>query len=117
MAPGLVLVVLLSGRRRLHQVVNVFYLLGVLVLQKSSKMLLCIFLEEELGPCLKAALLSPDCFSLVSAFPPFPDEQLFEPSLWNSWKALMAEAYSLKTRNGGTEWLVCAGAPQGPARF
>ena len=40
--PGLVLVVLLSD----------FHLLGVLVLQKNSKILLCIFLEEEPGPAL-----------------------------------------------------------------
>ena len=50
-----------------------FPLLGVLVLQKGSKILLCIFLEEEPGPCRKAALWSFDCSSLVSASPPFPD--------------------------------------------
>ena len=43
--------------RMLHQVV--FHLLGVLVLQKGSKILLCIFLKEEPGPCPKAALLLP----------------------------------------------------------
>ena len=31
----------------------------------------CISLEEEPGPCPIDALLSPDCFSFVSAFPPF----------------------------------------------
>ena len=46
-APELVLLVLLSG----------FHLLGVLVLQKNSKIWLYIFLEEEAGPCSKAALL------------------------------------------------------------
>ena len=50
-----------------------FHLLGVLVLQKGSKTLLCIFLEEEPGPRPKAALWSLDCSSLVSASPPFPD--------------------------------------------
>ena len=46
MAPGLVLVVLLSC----------FHLLGGLVLQENVKILLCIFLEEASGPCPKAAL-------------------------------------------------------------
>ena len=87
MAPGPVLVVLLSGS----------HLLGALVLQK---ILLCIFLEEEPGPCPKAALLSLDCPSLVSASPPFLDEQLFEPTLWNSGKLVKAEVNSLQTRNG-----------------
>lgn len=32
-------------------VVNIFHLSGVLVLQKSTKMLLYVSLEEELGPC------------------------------------------------------------------
>ena len=63
-APEQVLVVfLLSG----------FHLLGVLVLQKNSKILLCIFLEEEPGPCPKFALLFLDSSSLVSASPPFHD--------------------------------------------
>ena len=57
----------------LHQVVNVFCWLGVLVLQKSSKVLSRVPLEEEAGPCPKAALLFPDCSTLVSASPPFPD--------------------------------------------
>ena len=36
--------------------INVFHLLGVLVLQKTSKILLSIFLEEGSGPCPKSAL-------------------------------------------------------------
>ena len=52
--------------------VAILHLGGVLVLQKKSKILFCIFLEEHQDPA-KAALLSLDCFSLVSAFPPFPD--------------------------------------------
>ena len=36
--------------RMLHQVVNIFHLLGGLVLQKSSKILLCVSLEAEPGP-------------------------------------------------------------------
>lgn len=58
-----------------------FIFVGVLVLQKNSKILSCIFLEKEPGPCPKAALffcfvfalLFFDCSSLVSAFSPFPD--------------------------------------------
>ena len=60
----------------LHLVVNVFHLvvvLGVLVLTKSSKILLPVSLEGEPGPCPKAALLFLDYSSLVSASPPFPD--------------------------------------------
>ena len=49
----------------LSKVVNIFHLLGVLVLQKSSKILLRLSLEVEPGPCPQAALLFLDCFSLV----------------------------------------------------
>ena len=60
-------VLLLSG------VKNASYLMGGFSLQSSPKVFLCIFLEEEPGPCPKAALLSLDCSSLVPASPPFPD--------------------------------------------
>ena len=66
--------------RMLHQVVNIFHLLGALVLQKSSK-ILCVSLEAEPGSCPKAPLLPLDWTSLVSASPPFPDYQLLEPAL------------------------------------
>ena len=56
---------------------------------------------EETRTLSKAALWFLDCSSLVSAAPPFPDQQLLEPALWNSGKVMEAEAYSLKTRNGG----------------
>ena len=36
-----------------------------------------------------AALLFLDCSSFVFAFPPFPDEQLFESALWNSGKVYL----------------------------
>ena len=77
-APGLVLVVLVSG----------FHLLGVLVLQKNAKLLFRLSLEEKPGPCCKAELLFPDCSSLVSVSSPFHDEQLFEFTLWNSGKVM-----------------------------
>ena len=40
--------------------------------------------NQDPGP--KAELLFLDCSSLVFASPPFPDQQLFEPALWNSEK-------------------------------
>ena len=46
---------------------------GALVPAKELKVLLCIFLEKEPGPCPVTALLFLDCFSLVSVFSPFPD--------------------------------------------
>ena len=49
------------------QVVNISHLLGVLVLQTSSKVLLCVSLEVEPGPCSKAASLT----SLISSCLPF----------------------------------------------
>ena len=52
-----------------------------------------------------------------AAFPPFLDQQPFEPALWRSGKVLEAEAYSLPTRNGDAEKLLCPGAPQGPLGF
>ena len=89
-SPGQVLVRLLSC--------SLF--VGGFALQ-NSKILLCLFLEEESGTCPKPALLFLDGSSLVSASPPFPDQQLSEPALWNLGKTLKAEAYSLKTRNEG----------------
>ena len=52
--------------------VNFSHLVGE-YLQNSSKILLCIFLEGEPGPCPKAALLFLDCSSHVSVSPPFPN--------------------------------------------
>ena len=70
--------------------VNVFNLSGVFVLlgsmqltsptwlgfqypQNSSKILFCVSLEGESGPCPKAALLFLHSSSFVSASPPFPN--------------------------------------------
>ena len=105
MALGLVLVVLpLSGMKMLHQVIKVFPLLGVFFCRRDQRYC-CVSLEGEPGPCPEAALLSLDSSSLVSASPPFPDEQLSEPALWHSGKVFEAEAYSLKMRNGGHKGL------------
>ena len=70
------------------------HLLGASVLQKHSEVSLCVSLEGEPGPCPQAALLSLDGSSLVSASPPFLDEQPLEPALWDSEKLMDAEAYS-----------------------
>ena len=82
-------------------------MLGVLVLQKGSKILLCVFLKEEPGPCPKAVLLSLDCSSLVSASPPFLISR-------NSGKVVEAEAYSIKISNGGHRKACVPRSPTGP---
>ena len=87
-----------------------FHLLGTSVLQKGSKTLFCIFLKEEPERCFKAALLCLDGSSQVSASPPFPDEQL---PFGNSGKGMEAEAYSLKTSNGGQGKACVPGSPTG----
>ena len=48
----------------------------------------------------KVVLSFLDCSSLASAPHPSPDEQVYEPALWNSGKVLEAEVYSLQARNG-----------------
>ena len=75
----------------LRQVVSLFHLLGVLVLQESSKLLFWVSFVEEPGPHPKAALLFLDLSSLVSASPPFSDWPLFEPALCASGKVMEAE--------------------------
>ena len=67
-----------------------------LILQGWSKILLCVSLDVELEPSPKAALLFLDFSSLVTVSPPFPNQQLFEPALWNSGKIMEAEAYFLQ---------------------
>ena len=47
-------------------------------LQNSSKILFYTSLDGEPGPWSKAVLLPLNCFSLVSASPPFPNRQLLE---------------------------------------
>ena len=58
---------------------NIFHLVGVLVLQKNLKILLCVSLEVEPGPYPKAALLFLYCSSLV--FPEF----MVELEEWEVW--------------------------------
>ena len=77
-------------------------------------MLLCVSLEGEPGPCPRAELLFLGCSSLVSASPPFPDEQLFKYALWNSGKVIEAGGCSLQTRNGGHRKASVPRSPTGP---
>ena len=72
MAPGLVLMVRLLScvKPASHQLLP---FVEVLILERSSQIVLCVFLEEERGPRPKAALSSLDGSSLVSASPPFSD--------------------------------------------
>ena len=56
---------------------------GLQYLQNSSKILLCVSVDEEIGPYLNAAL---DCFSLPSL-----PKQLFESEPWNFGKVMEAE--------------------------
>ena len=92
--------------------INNFHLLGGLVLQKNSKILLCIFLEEGPGPCPKAVLLSLDCSSPVSTSPSLP----WLATVWIQARSRrLNETYFLKS-SGGHRFL-CPGTPEGPARF
>lgn len=73
---------------------------------------LCIFLEEEPGPCPMATLWFLDCFFFVSASPPFPDKQLIEFALWNSEKVYVAEGFfSYKQETGNMKRLWYPGGP------
>ena len=97
--------------RVLHQVVNIFHLLGVLVLQKSSKILL--YLSFEMGqdpvPALYYCFLTaPPLFlhclpSLISS----PLNLLFGTQR-RSWR-LKPIPYKQETRD--TERLSCPGSP------
>lgn len=100
----------------LHQDVNIFYLLGVLVLQKVSKILLCVSLEAEPGPCPKAAVLFLDCSfldpaslsSLISYCLNLPFR-----TQGKSWKLKLIYG---NQKMGDTEKFVWR-SPHGPAQF
>ena len=85
----------------LHQVVNIFPLVGVLVLQKSLKILRCICLEGEQGFCLASLRY---CFLTCPALSPHPLPSLISSCLnlpfgtqERSWR--LKEACFLQTRN------------------
>ena len=63
---------------------------GFQYLQDSSKVLLCVSLEGEPGPCPEHFTTDLECFSLVSTFLPSP-YHLFESIPWNSQKVMEAE--------------------------
>ena len=103
-----------------------FIFVGVIVLQKNSKILSCIFLEKEPGPCPKAGRFFVLCLFLRCCFLTAPPLRLHSlPSLISnclnlpfgaqrrSWR--LNETYFLRTRNGG-ERLLYPGAPQNPAQ-
>ena len=83
----------------LPQVVNIFHVFRVLVLQKSSEILLYTSLEGEPELRPKAALLCFAYSSLVSASPPFPDLQLFEPALGNQGRSWRLSLFPVNKRN------------------
>ena len=72
---------------------------------------------EKPGPCFITALLFLDCSSFVSAFPYFPDEQLFKPALWYSGKVEEFEAFSPTIEVRDMERICSQEASQGPAWF
>ena len=103
----------------LHEVVNTFHSLEVLVLQKSWKVLLCIFLGEEPGPCLQPA---PLFFLTVPPSSLYPFLSLISNCLNLLFGSLgrgrLNEAYFLKTKKEGhTKAFVPKTPPQGPAWF
>ena len=96
--------------------ISIFRSLRSLLLQKSSKILTCIFLEE--GPASSPRLHS--CLWRLLpglCIPRFPDQHLFEPALWDSGKVMEAEVYSLKTRNRRHRKACMPRSPRGPAWF
>ena len=113
-AQGLLLVVILLYGM-LNQVVNIFHLLGVLVLQKNSKIQYVYSLRwnQYPAPSLYHSFLTVPPLSLHP--PPFPDYQLFESTLWNSGKVMETEVYSLKGRAGGHRKAFVSRSPTGPS--
>ena len=105
-APGLVLVDLLSGFHLLggfssvEELKDVMYIPwgGTRTLPQGCTIVSLLFLRK------------------VSASPPFPYEQLFEPALWNSRKVMEAEWGPIPTnKKWGTKKTLCSGAPYDPA--
>ena len=88
---------LLSGKKTASSI----HPLGVLVQQKGSKILFCVPLKRDQDPAPRLHYCFLTALHPVSASPPFPNGQLFEPALWNSGKVREDEAYSLNIRNGG----------------
>ena len=101
--------------RMLHQIVNVFHFLRVLVLQKSAKILLCVSLEVEPASCPKAALLFFDCSSLVLESLPSLISNCLNLPFGTQGRSWRLEPIPYKQEVGDIERLLCPGPPQGPA--
>ena len=81
-------------------------------LQNSSKVLFYMSLYREPGRWSKAVLLPLNCFSLVWASPPFPNQQLLELRKGGWMKPIFCNQGT-----GDTERLLCSGIPQDPAQY
>ena len=92
--------------------INIFHLLGILVLQKGSKILLCIFLEKEPDPGPKLHYCF--CSSPVSATLPSLISNCLNLPFGTQGKVLEAEVYSLKIRYGGHRKACVPRSPTGP---
>ena len=60
----------------------------------------------------QAAPLFPAGSSLVSAFPPFPTEQLFKPALWSRGWSWRLKPIPYKQEMGDTDRLCSPGVPR-----
>ena len=108
--------------RMLHQVVNIFHLLGVLVLQKSSKILLCLYLEMEPGSFPKAALLFLPCVTPPLCYSSHIHSLPWLITVWTCPLELREGHGDLtlilcKEEMGDTETIPCPVAPQDPVQF
>ena len=90
-------------------------LVGALVLQKNSKILLCLFLEEEPGHCPKYVWTAPPLFLYSLTFLISNCLNLPFGTQRRSWR--LNEAYCLQTRNRGHGKVLYVGALKGPAGF
>ena len=84
---------------------------GPQFLQKSSKVLLCIFLQEEPGPCHKAALL------FLKSLPSLISNHFNLPFGTQGKPKRLKEAYFLQTGNGRWTGFVAERTSQSPAQF
>ena len=93
---------------------------GALVPHKNSKVLLCIFLEEEPGPRPITALLLLDCasFFFLHSLPSLISKYLNLPFGTQGRSKRLNEAYFLQTMKWWTQkGFVPGRSPQGPAPF
>ena len=77
-------------------------------LQNSSKIMLCVSIDGETGPC-------PKCFSLVSHLCPSLINNCLNLPYGRSWR--LNEDCFLWSMKLGHRKALCPGPPQGPARY